>query len=153
MSLRRLRWLLPLVVLAAAGLILLFVRKPLSDREQIAQLIERLETTIEKKDLGGIMGCISKNYKDGYGITRRDILQLAFRYVRSSDRADILVSDASLRVQSNTASASMHVDAEYAEQGGQPMRISSDITLFFEKEGRRWVIARSSGWQKRLDVE
>jgi ketosteroid isomerase-like protein len=50
------------------------------------------------------------------------------------------------------ASASMHVDVEYAEQGGQLTRVSGDVTLFFEKEGGRWVIVRSSGWQNRLDV-
>jgi len=153
MSWRRLRWVLPLVLLAAAGLILLLVRKPLSDREQIAQLIQRIESSIEKKDLGGITSCVSKDYRDDYGITRRDILRLAFRYVRSADQAEILISDASLRLQHDMASASMHVDVEYAEQGGQLTRVSGDVTLFLEKEGGRWVIVRSSGWQSRLDVE
>lgn len=147
---RKVRWIAPPLLALCALAAFLLLRNQMSDREAIIQLIQRLEKAIEEKDQSGILKCISRAYRDDFGVTRRDIARIAFRYVRGTERVELVISDVTLRLQRDTAAASMHVEATYAEAGAAPERYAADIKLFFAREGRSWVVAKSSGWQDRL---
>jgi len=147
---RKLRWIAPPLLALCALAAFFLLRNPISDREAIIQLIQRLEKAIEEKDLSSILKCISRTYRDDFGMTHRDIVRIGFRYCRDTERVELVISDVTLRLQRDTAAASMHVEATYAEAGAGPARYAADIRLFFAREGRSWVVSKSSGWQQRL---
>ena len=137
-----------LVVLAAVAVAaFLLLRKPPTDKQLIEQLILRLEEAIEKKQFTRIMACIGEDYEDETGLTRRDLMRLAFRYVRDRGWADVLLSDVQIEVQDRAAVANMYAEVSYTEESMESNPFSGEVTVFFRKRGSRWFIVKSEGWQ------
>jgi ketosteroid isomerase-like protein len=137
-----------LVVLAAVAVAaFLLLRKPPTDKQLIEQLILRLEEAIEKKQFARIMACIGEDYEDETGLTRRDLMRLAFRYVRDRGWADVLLSDVQIEVQDRAAVANMYAEVSYTEESMESNPFSGEVTVFFRKRGSRWFIVKSEGWQ------
>jgi len=137
-----------LAVAAVAAFLLL--RKPPSDKELIERLILRLEEGIEKKQFPRIMACIGKEYADESGLTRRDLMRLAFRYVRDRGWADVLLSDVKIDVQDRAAVANMYAEVTYTGEDMESKPFSGEVTVFFRKRGSRWFIVKSEGWQSTV---
>lgn len=152
MKIRGWRWVLALTVIAAAVAAFVLLRKPPSDRELIEQLIIRLEESIERKQLGGIMACISQDYRDDAGLRKRDLLRLALRYVRDYGWAELLISDVDIEVQGRAAVASMYVEVTYVQGNQESTPFAGEVTAFLRKRGRRWLVVKSEGWQSAAEA-
>lgn len=140
MRLFRGRRTLRLVFLVVCGSLLgwwLFHPRP-TDQELIQELVARAEHGVETKSVDEIMSCVSDEYKDGSGLSRRDIWRLAMNWARSSEEAEVVIGSYDIEVASPRATGWFGVTV-YLHAGAHRLELPDmQLTVEFEKERRRW---------------
>jgi len=148
---RKSSWLVVGIICAlAAALVYLQLsgwQRP-SDEDQIQMLMAKGQSAIERKDLNGMMSCVSKDYSDSvftYNTLRLQALEAA----RAEGRYDVLLKHTSVEVQGDTAVASTRVTvALVSDHGGMHDLLDSRITLRFKKErGKRFLVIPTRTWK------
>jgi len=140
MRLFRGRRTLRLVFLVVCGSLLgwwLFHPRP-TDQELIQELVARAEHGVETKSVDEIMSCVSDEYKDGSGLSRRDIWRLAMNWARSSEEAEVVIGSYDIEVASPRATGWFGVTV-YLHAGAHRLELPEmQLTVEFEKERRGW---------------
>jgi len=131
---------LKLLGLVAAGALLgwWFLYPRPSDRFLIEQLIAKAEHGIETKSTKEIMECVSPDYHDQDGLTHTDIYRLAWRWQRTSGRADIAIEDYQLDIKSPNATGDFRVQVLLEAEGESYPPIHLRLSVHFEKRRRGW---------------
>ena len=140
MRLFRGRRTLRLVFLVVCGSLLgwwLFHPRP-TDQELIQELVARAEHGVETKSVDEIMSCVSDEYKDGSGLSRRDIWRLAMNWARSSEEAEVVIGSYDIEVASPRATGWFGVTV-YLHAGAHRLELPDmQLTVQFEKQRRGW---------------
>jgi len=131
---------LRLLLLVAAGAAIgwWFAHPRTTEEELILELVARAEHGVETKSVQEMMDCVAPDYEDGTGLTRVDVWRLAMRWVRSPNRADVVIEEYEVTVTPPTAMGRF-VGRVVVEQEGQYMApLNLDATVEFEKQRRGW---------------
>jgi len=138
-----------LLVLIVASLAWWFFHPRPSDRELILDLVAKAEHGVETKSAKEIMECIAPDYEDEAGLTRLDILRLAWRWQRDPDEAEVVIEEYEIEVISPAARGRFQVEVMFEEDGGQAPPLRFDLAVRFEKQRRRlsrvWLVKSVSG--------
>jgi len=129
-----------LCVVAAGGLLVWWFLHPrISDRALIEQLVAKAEHGIETKSTKEIMDCLAPDYHDEDGLTRTDIFRLAWRWERTSGRADIAIQqDYQLEIKSPRATGNFEVQVLLEAEGESYPPMHLRLGVEFEKVRRGW---------------
>ena len=126
------------VVIAGALVGWWFLHPRPSDRELIEELVAEAEHGIEAKSTKEIMECLAPDYQDEEGLSRGDIFRLAWRWERSSARAEIVIEDYQVDIISPRASGDFPVQVLLEEEGQHCPPLRFDLEVEFEKQRRGW---------------
>jgi len=131
---------LTLIVLVVCGSLLgwwLLTPRP-TDQELIQELVARAEHGVETKSVEEIMSCVSEEYRDASGLSRRDIWRLAMNWARSAEQAEVVIGSYDVEVDSPRATGWFGVTV-HLQAGEQRLRLPEmQLTVQFEKERRGW---------------
>lgn len=109
-----------------------------SDRDMIEELVAKAEHGVETKSATEIMECVAPGYQDDEGLSHNDIFRLAWRWARSSARADVVIEDYRIDIAAPEASGSFLVQVLLEEQGQRLPALRFDLEVEFEKQRRGW---------------
>ena len=136
----RARRTLRLIVLVVCGSLLgwwLFQPRP-TDEELIQEVVARAEHGVETKSVDEIMSCVSDEYRDGSGLSHRDIWRLAMNWARSPEEAEVVIGSDDVEVDSPRATGWFGVTV-YLQVGARRVKLPEmQLTVRFEKERRGW---------------
>ena len=117
---------------------------------KIRAMVESAAKGSERKDFWAVMRCISPNYRDGSGLTYRDIQQMVLSWCRNKDaHVWLTVRLPQVRLQNFwQATATVQVQGIISAEGFSlplgPMR----VTLQLERTWfGQWRVTRADGWQ------
>ncbi len=124
-------------VLAIAFAVWWLTNPRISDKQQIENLVAKVEHGVESKSGREIMECVAPDYKDSNGLDRLEILKLVNSWVRSPEQADITVEKYEIKINGRSATGHFDVQLYLQEDGrGQPPTWMS-VEVSFEKQWRR----------------
>jgi hypothetical protein len=109
-----------------------------SDMDLVEELVAKAEHGVETKSATEIMECVGPDYQDEEGLSRNDIFRLAWRWARSSTRADVVIEDYQIDIASPKASGDFLVQVLLEEQGQRLPALHFDLEVEFEKQRRGW---------------
>lgn len=133
------------------GLVLLRVvgaEKP-TDEEQIHMLLERGRTSIERKDLRGVLSCISSDYSDSAGQSF-DVLRLhAINAFRMSGSYRVTLQNTVIRVTGDAATAETRVSVALSQPGSRThSAFDGTVRMRLRREnGRSWLVIPTRVWK------
>ncbi len=117
---------------------------PPDEETAIYQLVARAERAIERRNLPALMRLVAEDYRDEYGLTKRDLRRLALQAARSGEAVQIALTVRGIVVA--RGEATVLVDVLVWLQGDvKPQRY--EVTLKLRKQKGRWFVVSSSGWQ------
>ena len=130
-----------LLAVVISGVIIAFVTVDRSsDEAQIRTMVRNCVSSINKRDLGGTIACVSRNYKDSSDIDYDHLRMLVAQalHVETDYTADAKIK--SLNITGGKAEMDLHL-AVMPVKGGSPM-YERDLTLHLAKEDARhmWII-------------
>ena len=146
-----------LVILAAAAAIAAGVlgwhstRKPLSDREQLEQLLDQMQRAAHTKNVKLGLSYVSGDYHDSFGLNKWAIQRLALWAREKSQSFRVLISDLSLSINRNQAQGRMELEVVVRSEDVIEAQFSGPIVLSFRKERGGWKIISASGWQSWME--
>jgi hypothetical protein len=146
----RKRLLLISVVLLAGATVWWWITRPrLSDKEQIARVIDQLRSAVEQKSPGRVMVNISKQYYDSLHTTYRDIDSLAKQLlrVRQEIRVNILDYKEPI-IQDDIAQLALTVEIDVLDSGESIEKLSGDLEFTLGKESGGWKLIQAEGWHE-----
>jgi len=118
-------------------------------------LLAKGQSAIERKDLKGVMSCVSKDYRDSTGLTFDALHMHALEAIRAEGHYDVLLEHTSVEVRGKTASAKARATVFLGcDHAGMQRLFSNSVTLHFKKEKskrflviptRTWKVARING--------
>lgn len=139
-----------LLLLLAGAAVYQFRRPPATPESRVRRLLAKAEKGAEARNVGACMSCVSTDYSDSRGNTKRSLRQLALSGFRSVDGVDVTVHVRSLDVQGNRARVLAHVVITVIQRGQPPERADSDLKIDLRRERhgwrRAWKIVRVEGW-------
>lgn len=136
-------------VLAGALVCIKIASAPkLSDEDQIRALLARGESTIEHKDVKGMLSCVSPHYSDRKGddlvYMRLQIMQVP----RIESKLDVALSGTTVRVDGDKAAAHAQVSISIGEGESVHHIFSGPIDLTLKKEAcKHWLIFPAREWK------
>jgi hypothetical protein len=121
----------------------------LSDEEQIQMLLLNGRNFIERKDIKGVMSCISKDYHDQYGRTYSSLKAEVFQALKTYDNYNVILEDTSTQILGNTASVRTKVTVLLSSQSNHVEPIFKGyIVLNLRKERtKRFLILPVNTWK------
>jgi hypothetical protein len=137
-----------IVVIAGGGyLVWRLTHPPLTDKEQIEQLIDQIERGIEIKSPRTVLGTIADDYRDSCGYTKQDIRQLSFGLLRTEGKPQVTLDKVNIAVHGDEATADIsgRVALVSGEQESHPFQGS--LTVVLRKRDGAWRITSTAGWQ------
>ena len=137
--------------LAAGVLAWRFTRRPLSDRAQIEGLLDRVEEAVQAKNVKQGLGCLSSDYRDSFGLSKRMVQRLALQAQQSPRTFRVLISNLDLDITGDEAQGRLQVELEVRNGDIVEGDYSGPILLGFRKEGGDWRIVSSGGWQSWVE--
>ena len=126
------------LVLAGGCLGWWFLHPRPTDRELIEELVAKAEHGIETKSTTEIMDCVAPDYHDQDGLTRTDIFRLAWRWQRTSGRADIVIEDYQLDITPPIAAGRFEVQFLLEAEGESYPPLHLHLGVDFQKVRRGW---------------
>lgn len=123
-----------LFLLTVAGGVWWFLHTRPADEDLILDLVAQLKHGVETKNSQEIMSGIALNYHDKAGLTRTDIGKLAFRWQRTSEQVEVLISDYQLEIKRPKAVG--HFAVKLVFNDGETQRLP--LVVEFERQRRRW---------------
>jgi len=139
--------LLLLLVAAAAWQ---FRRPAATPQNQVRRLLAKAEKGAEERNVGACLSCVSTDYSDSLGNTKRSLRQLALSGFRSVDALDVTVHVRSLQVNGSHARVKAHVTLTAIQRGQTPEQADSDLEIYLRRERhgwrRQWKVVRVEGW-------
>ncbi len=147
---RRRVWLILGAAVLIGGGVLYFVvlrPEPVSDRQQILQLIADVERAVEQQRVSALMAHISEDYEDSHGYNRRTVQRLVVAAARDARTMDLSVQCPEISVQGDTASFVAEVDYSLDSTVERGSTTHLTVRGWLRREGRRWRVVRAEGWQ------
>jgi hypothetical protein len=117
---------------------------------KIRAMVQGAAEGIERKDFWAVMRCVSPNYRDGSGLTFRDIQQMVLSWCRNKD-AHVWLTVQPQRVQLQNfwqATATVQVQGIISAEGFSLPLGPMTVTLQLERTWLgQWRVTRADGWQ------
>jgi hypothetical protein len=117
---------------------------------KIRAMVESAAKGLERKDFWAVMRCVSPNYRDGSGLTYRDIQQMVLSWCRNKD-AHVWLTVQPQRVQLQNfwqATATVQVQGIISAEGFSLPLGPMTVTLQLERTWLgQWRVTRADGWQ------
>ena len=151
---RRLRIILPVMLIGLAAVWWQYPRP--SDRELIDGVLRRAAQGIETKNVKEIKSCVSPDYQDSEGLTRRQIHRLAMAWAREPETADLTFEDYQVTVAPPEATAEFIALVTFSGQGARStMQLQIRMQLHKERRGLRrvWLVRSVEGHQMGRIIE
>jgi len=127
--------------------------KPLGE-EHIQMLLAKGQSAIERKDLKGVMSCISKDYSDSAGFTFDILRAQALEVIGTEGQYDVLLEHTSVEAHRNTAIANTQVTVYLVlDHHRMHQFFNGPITLHLRKEkSKRFLVIPTRIWKvARID--
>jgi hypothetical protein len=135
-----------IAVLAGVRYQMLLNRPAGSEEEQIASLIQRGVSGIERSDVRTAMSVVSKDYKDNYGTTYGSLKIRAADAMNSSVRPDVTITQPVIQVNGDQAEMRAHV--RMMDRHGDQLIFEHDLTFRLRKEQlHRYLIFPTREWR------
>lgn len=116
------------------------------DAAQIRSLIADTASAVEKRDLGGVMRCVSEDYRDNDGNSHDRLRMLVAQALRAE--TDYTASAQVQRIAMNDDRAVVELHAVVKSGQGTRTIYERDLTLAWRKEsGRHLLIIPVSVWR------
>jgi len=154
---KRSSWAIVGIICALAAALVYFHasgRPKPSDEEHIQMLLAKGQSAIERKDLKGVMSCISKDYSDSAGFTFDILRAQALEAIGTEGQYDVLLEHTSVEAHRNTAIANTQVTVYLAlDHNGMHQLFNGPITLRLRKEeSKRFLVIPTRIWKvMRID--
>jgi ketosteroid isomerase-like protein len=143
-------WAIIILSLIAAGGIAWYVFYPQqTDEDRILALVAQVERGVEDKAPNRVLSVISDDYQDPFGLRRKDLTILVFRGLRSEGQFKVAMHTRRLRVAGRNATATLEGEVTLSQDSQTLGRYFGNVTLVLRKQGRRWKIVSTRGWQRR----
>jgi len=117
------------------------------DRQQILEIVARVEQAIEEKKVSQALDHVSQDYYDESGNDRRSLQRLAIAAFREAEAFELVVQVTDLQIDGDQAT--LIADVDFAV--GQPVAAGSSTRLQVAAELRRepggWKVTKAGGWQ------
>jgi hypothetical protein len=118
-------------------------RRP--DEQRIRSMVQSAAESIEKRDLSGVISCVSRNYEDEAGLNYDRLRVLAAQALRDEARFTASAEIRSLKVAGEKAVVELHAVIKGADGGEVYDR---DVTLLLDKEPtRHMLVAPTKVWR------
>lgn len=119
------------------------------EEDRVRRTLREGKEAIEKEDLAGVMGVISRSYRDPHGLDYRSLTGLFLRIFATYDAIRIHVEREEVALEGGRARARIWAWAE-AQRGGEGVLACSsgspcEVELELEKEGRDWKVVGAKG--------
>ena len=136
-------------MLAIALLFLLISGRPgMSDEDQIHALLANCESSVERKDLKGMLSCISIKYSDPSGNDYNSIRLLALQASRYDGKYDIVLQGTIIDIHGNTAKVNTQVYVSLLEDNTMQPIFSDAVDLSLSKEtSKHWLVFTRKKWK------
>jgi hypothetical protein len=122
---------------------------PLTDQQQIEQLLDQVERGIEIKSPRTVLGTIADDYRDSFGYTKQDIRQLSFGLLRTEGKPQVTLDKVNIAVHGDEATAEVSGRVTLVSGGHESQPFEGGLTLELRKRGGTWQITSTTGWQTR----
>ena len=141
------------IVIIALVLVLLGVRYQValnrqteSDEQQIASLIQRGESGVERKNAREAMSIVSKDYKDSIGMTYRVMQIRVANALDSAENPDVTITQPVIRTNGDEGTMQFHV--RVVDRRNDTNLFEHDMTLQLRKEKlHKYLIFTSHEWR------
>ncbi len=131
---RTLLWLTFIVIVAVYGVVAMATVDRRTDEARVRSLVADTVASIQKRDLGGTIACVSPNYKDDAGLNYDRLRMLTAQSLRIETQYTASAKIASLEVRENEAT--IVLSAAVKAVGGSDL-YRRDLTLHLSKEPSR----------------
>jgi hypothetical protein len=143
-----------IVILAiAAAAYAAFTQDRRPDVQQIQDLLKRGETSVEQRSLSGAMSCISDSYSDKQGLKYDQIRLLAANAFHDARKIEVDVSNPTISVQGQQASAGMSVSVRTGEGADRQSRAFNAVTISLAREPVRHLLVFPAKEWKVVEIE
>ncbi|MCE5322623.1 hypothetical protein LLG46_04810 [bacterium] len=132
---------LALLAIVVSFVIIAFVTVDRSaDEAQIRSMVSDTVSSINKRDLGGTIGCVSRDYKDSTDMTYERLRILVAQALRVETDYHASAKVKSVSIEGDKAEVELHFTVT-AIKDGSPM-YERDLTLHMAKENSKhaWII-------------
>jgi hypothetical protein len=117
-----------------------------SEEEEIAALIQRGETGVERKKTSEAMSIVSKDYKDSIGMTYGMMRIRVADALNSAERPDVTITQSAIRTSGDEATMRFHV--RVVDRRNDSTLFEHDLTINLRKEKpHRYLIFTSHEWR------
>jgi hypothetical protein len=148
MNMKKIVALIVIVVIILGGVAWWIFHPRPNDRQQIDQLISRVEKGIEDRNSHQIMSCVSKDYSDSVGINYSRISLLAARLQQTTGKIVIDITDfQEPRIEGDTAKMQLTVKIVVADETMNGT-VGGPVELTMKRDRGEWKIQSASGWQE-----
>jgi hypothetical protein len=142
--------LVAIIVIVGAILIWRATHPPLSDKEQIEQILDRIEKGVETKNPSAILSTISDDYRDSFGFTKLDIHRLSLSLPRMHGTPRVVLADVQIAIRGKRATVNLSGEVTVRFGGEQTQEFAGALTLELRKNGA-WHVISTNGWQGRVE--
>lgn len=114
--------------------------------EQIAAVIQRGESAVERNDTRTAMSCVSKNYKDDTGMTYPILRIRVADELNSPVRLDVTLTNSVIQATGDKGRIQFH--ARVVDRRDNDVIFDNDLTLLLRKEKlRKHLIFHYKDWR------
>jgi hypothetical protein len=140
-----------IIILAAVGCFFLLKHILVSDEARIKRVIYNGKAAIEKKDIEGVMGQVSRSYRDDYGLNKVAIFALFKRVFSEFDDIKIRIEEMQITISENKQGRATILTWATARTGNKTGYIAGSsekpwhVTFTLAKEGSKWRVIKTEG--------
>jgi len=146
--------LITIAAIAAAAAGYLVFRPRLSDRDKIVATLLEAAGAVERKDVGETMKCVSDDYHDAAGLSKRVLRILALHAKDIEGSLRVTMGVTGVTINDDRAEALADVCVRVSDSSGTHVLFDGPLSFALRKEKRgRWRVTDSEGWQQALDIE
>jgi len=140
------------IIIVVIGAIFIWraTHPPLSDKEQIEQLLDRVEQGVEKKSPSTILSTISDDYRDSFGFTKLDIHRLSLELLRTQGTPQVVLENVKIDIEGKQATVNVTGQVSLRFGGQETREFAGALTLELHKN-RAWHVISTSGWQAQAE--
>ncbi len=138
-----------LLCLVGVGLFLRQNGPPLSDTDQIREVLSLGEEAVESHNVPAMMGLVSKDYKDDMGFNKDRLRLLAMNAFRDQESTWVTLDNVSIQPKGDSAVVNTDLTVEStSRQSENTTHETYPITLTLRKEpGYRFLVLPTQRWR------